>query len=130
MREEFNVEIIECSTPVSELSPRERLKLKDVSNAVSFDTAVPDGETLKITPTGYAILKVHNDHAKGDKDYTQTIVIDANGTKYITGSQSFYNSFIDIWAELAQDDEPFDIEVFRKPSKNYAGKSFITCTVA
>lgn len=131
MREDFNVAIVESSTPIDELSAKDRIKLKDTSSAISLDSAVTDEESISISPIAYAVLNVHNDKAKGDKDYTQTIIIDANGDKYITGSNSFYNSFIDIWKELdfPNTGEAFDIKIYRKPSKNYAGKSFITCAL-
>lgn len=131
MREDFNVTIKETSIPEEELTAKERIKLKDTSSATPLDTAVTDETSLSISPIAYAILDVHNEKAKGDKDYTQLLVIDSNGNKYTTGSQSFINSFIDIWEEMEfpVTGEAFDIKVFRKPSKNYAGKSFITCTI-
>lgn len=131
MREDFSVKIIECSTPVEELSARDRIKLKDTSAAVSLDSAVTDDAPITIAPIGYAVLEVHNDKAKGDKDYTQTLISDADGNTYVTGSKSFYNSFIDIWNELdfTSTGEKFELKIYRKPSKNYAGKSFITCAL-
>lgn len=131
MREDFNVTIKETSIPEEKLTAKERIKLKDTSSATPLDNAVSDDTSLSISPVAYALLDVHNEKAKGDKDYTQLLVIDANGDKYTTGSQSFMNSFFDIWNEMdfSNTGEAFDIKVFRKPSKNYAGKSFITCTI-
>lgn len=131
MREEFNVTIKSTSIPDEKLSAKERIKLKDTSSAIALDSAVTDEQALTISPIAYAVLDVHNDKAKGDKDYTQLLVLDANGDKYTTGSQSFMNSFFDIWDEMDFETtgEAFDIKIFRKPSKNYAGKSFITCTI-
>lgn len=108
------------------LSARERIMLKDTSDCVSLDSATTDG-IVTLKPEFYAVLDVHNEYAKGDKDYTQYIVVDADGTKYITGSESFYSSFIDIAEEM--DNEPYEIKVYRKPSKNYSGKDFITCSI-
>ena len=108
------------------LSARERIMLKDTSDCVSLDSATTDG-IVTLKPEFYAVLDVHNEDAKGDKDYTQYIVVDADGTKYITGSESFYSSFIDIAEEM--DNEPYEIKVYRKPSKNYSGKDFITCSI-
>ena len=131
MREDFSVKIVECSTPVEELSAKDRIKLKDTSSAVALDGAVSDDASITITPIGYAVLEVHNDKAKGDKDYQQTLIMADDGERYITGSQSFYNSFRDIWDELdfPATGEKFEIKIYRKPSKNYAGKSFITCAL-
>ena len=108
------------------LSARERIMLKDTSDCVSLDSATTDG-IVTLKPEFYAVLDVHNEYAKDDKDYTQYIVVDADGTKYITGSESFYSSFIDIAEEM--ENEPYEIKVYRKPSKNYSGKDFITCSI-
>lgn len=108
------------------LSARERIMLKDTSDCVSLDSATTDSE-VTIKPEFYAVLDVHNEYSKDDEDYAQYIIVDADGTKYITGSDSFYSSFIDIADEMG--DEPFEIKVYRKPSKNYSGKDFITCSI-
>lgn len=131
MREDFSVKITECSIPEADMTAKDRIKLKDTSSAVSLDSAVSDEAPITITPVAYAVLEVHNDKAKGDKDYTQILIMDANGDKYITGSNSFYNSFRDIWDELdfTSTGEKFEIKIYRRPSKNYAGKSFITCAL-
>ena len=129
MRTEFNVTIKETSK--QELTPRERIMLKDTSDAQGLDTLVTDEESFMVTPIGYAVLEVHNDKAKGDKDYEQYLILDANGNKYTTGSSAFWNSFKDIWDEMNIEEtgETFELKVYRKPSKNYSGKSFITCSI-
>lgn len=131
MREDFNVQIESTSIPAEKLTAKERIKLKDTSSAIALDSVVTDTDSLTISPIAYAVLNVHNEKAKGDKDYTQLLILDINGEKYTTGSQSFTNSFFDIWNEIDFENtgEAFDIKIFRKPSKNYAGKSFITCTI-
>ena len=129
MREEFSVTIKETSK--KDLSARDRIMLKDTSDATGLDSAVTDEQSLIISPIAYAVLETHNDKAKGDKDYEQYLIIDSNGTKYTTGSSAFWNSFKDIWDEMDIENtcEVFELKVYRKPSKNYAGKSFITCSI-
>lgn len=131
MREDYSVKITRTSKSEDELTPREKIMLKDTSSAIGLDTAVTDDTALVIKPIGYAVLSVHNDKAKGDKDYEQYLILDASGDKYTTGSNSFWNSFIDIWddMDIEETGETFELKVYRKPSKNYAGKSFITCTI-
>lgn len=127
-RTDFNVTIAETS--MTELSAKDKIMLKDTSDAIALDKALADDESsLMITPIEYAILNVHNEKAKGDKDYTQLLILDANGEKYTTGSNSFMNSFMDIYNEMAESDEEYSIKVYRRASKNYAGKSFITCSI-
>lgn len=120
----FSVTIRETSR---EISAKERVKLKDTTNAVKLDTATQDGHVI-INPDMYAVLDIHNENGD-DKDYVNYVVIDVDGTKYVTGSQSFWNSFMDIYTEMQNETEDWVIEVYRMPSKNRPGKDFITCSI-
>ena len=113
-----------------ELTAKERIQLKDTGNAVRLDEATRDGSIL-IDPDFYAILDVHNEKAKDNKDYTQLLIMDKDGTKYVTGSQAFMDSFQSICAEMSEygEGEPFQISVYRIPSKNYSGKDFLSCSI-
>lgn len=110
-----------------ELSAKERIMLKDTTNAVALDEAC-EGSTVVIDPDFYAVLSVHNEKSK-DKDYEKYIIVDKAGTKFVTGSASFLRSFKDIMDEMEGSTEEFQVEVYKKPSKNYSGKSFITCSI-
>lgn len=115
-----------------ELSVKEKIAIKDFSNATPLDTALEtENDTLVITPNYYAILSVHNEKAKDNPDYKKYIIVDKSGNKYVTGSESFFTSFCDIMDEIADAgvDEEFSIECYKKPSKNYKGKHFITCSI-
>ena len=113
-----------------ELDARERIRTKDVSDAIKLDEATKDVPSIDIEVDYYAVLDVHNDKSD-NTDYKQYIVVDKEGNKYVTGSDSFYKSFIDIVEELADDGiDNFTIKVYRHDSKNYAGKQFITCSLA
>lgn len=129
MRTDFKVTIDECT---KELDVRERIKLKDFTDAVSFDSLITDGTPLTVEVAYIAQLSIHNEHSHGDHDYKKTMVVDTAGTKYHTGSSSFLNAISDIRDELLEAGEtgPFTIEVFKKPSNNYKDKSFITCVLA
>ena len=111
------------------LTAKERIKIKDTSNACKLDEATQDS-SLVIKPDYYAILSIHNEKAE-QSDYDVYVVVDKNGTKFVTGSESFYKAFSDIMEEMAdaETDEEFDIEIYRLESKNYKGKSFITCSI-
>lgn len=114
-----------------ELTVKEKLAVKDFTAAVSIDSALDNDGSLIIAPAMYAILDVHNERSKKEKDYRKFVVVDRAGTKYTTGSESFFSSFKEIF-DIMQDeapDEEYSIECFRKPSKNYAGKTFLTCTI-
>ena len=78
----------------------------------------------------HVILEIHNEKSKDRKDYQNVVVVDKDGTKYNTGSESFLTTLEDITGEmLSAGEEDFSIEVYRKDSKNYKGKQFITCSV-
>ena len=128
MRTDYNVKIRECTW---ELTAREAIKLKDLSNAQPLDALVTDDAPLVLSVVGYAILDVHNEHAKKDHDYSKILILDESGNKYTTGSNSFLTAISDIRSELLEAGEsgPFEIEIFRRPSRNYPDKYFITCSL-
>ena len=122
--EGYSVKIREVSRPIS---AKERVMLKDTTNAISLDEAT-QGAKFIFEPDYYAILDVHNDKSE-DKDYTKYVIVDKAGTKLVTGSESFFTSFTSIMYEMMDCDEEFSIEAYRMPSKNYKGKEFITCSI-
>lgn len=121
----YTVEIKETNL---ELTARARIMLKDTTNAIGLDEYIVDEQGVEITPIGYAILGIHNDKSE-NKEYEVYVIVDKNNQKYVTGSQSFFSSFMNIFEEMSQEDEEFTIKAYKKPSKNYSGKEFITCSL-
>lgn len=112
-----------------ELSAKEKIMLKDMSDAVKLDDAVKE-QAIVIKPDFYAIINVHNE--KSDtKDYTKIVIVDGDsGIKYTTGSMPFITTFEDIMQEMEDAGETdFSLKVYAKESKNYKGKYFITCSI-
>ena len=97
-----------------------------------MDTALDDVDQITIYPSAYVVLSVHNEKSKQDKDYEKVVIIDNVGNKFVTGSQSFFTAFKDIFDTMAKEapGEEYAIDVFKKASKNYSGKSFISCALA
>ena len=120
----YSIEIKETSR---ELSAKERIALKDTSDATKLDVAC-DEEPVIITPVDYAVLSIHNEKSD-NKDYENYILQDINGEKFVTGSASFWNSFMDIYDEMAGESEDWSIKAYKLDSKNYNGKKFITCSI-
>lgn len=125
MRNNYSVKVAESS---KELTAREKLMFSDTSNASKLDVVVEAGKTLVITPVDYAVLAVHNESSE-NKDYNVYVIVDKSGEKYVTGSDSFWDSFSDIWDVMLDESEEYQIEVYKKESKNYKGKYFLTCSV-
>lgn len=123
MERGYSVSINQAS---KELSKQEKIKFKDTSDCVRLDEATKNGEVI-ITPDFYAVLDVHNERAQSDKDYRQYVIVDVDGTKYLTGSKNLFDTFIDIYDEM--DGEAFQIKIYRLPSRNFKGKDFLTCSI-
>lgn len=120
----YSVEIAETN---KELTAKERIRLKDTSDAIKLDEATKEGE-IAITPVAYAVLQIHNEKSE-NKDYNVYLIEDTNGTKYVTGSESFFTSFMDIFTEMEGETEEWQVKAYRLPSKNYKGKEFLTCSI-
>ena len=111
-----------------ELTKKESIMLKDLGNAVAIDSTLEnENDEFIISPVAYAVLNIHNDKSKGDKNYIKYVILDDSGNKYVTGSNSFFERFKAIFDEM--DGEEFQISVYRKPSRNYGGKYFISCSL-
>lgn len=128
--EGYSVTIRETS---KQLSAKERIKVKDTTQAISLDDVTQQGDFI-LYPDAYVILDVHNEKAKegNSKDYVKYIVIDKAGIAYTTGSESFFTSLKSIMEEMEAEapDEEYSVTVYRRESKNYKGKTFITCGIS
>ena len=127
MKNGYSVRVAESSKA---LTAREKIMYSDTSNATKLDDLVTLDSPMVITPAEYAVLSVHNERSE-NVDYEVFVIIDTNNNKYVTGSQSFWNSFSDIWATMHEEEinEEYDIEIYKKESKNYKGKYFLTCSI-
>lgn len=120
-----------------DLNPIEKIKMKDLASTLSLDDELKnaEGNKLLISPDLLLEIEIHNPKAKGgSEDYTVFVVVDGEtGVRYRTSSESFKVAISDIWRELTEAGvAPTEIKLlaFRKPSKNFAGKDFLTCTIA
>ena len=120
----YSVSVAQSS---KELSAKERIQIKDTTDALKLDE-VTMAEAVILHPAMYAELDIHNEMSE-NKDYKNYIIVDTDGQKYVTGSASFWSSFMDIAKEMENETEEWAIKVYRMPSKNYKGKEFITCSI-
>lgn len=114
-----------------ELDAKAKVKMKDLSNAIAIDQEVPEiGDKLVITPKGWVELAIHNEKSE-NTDYNVFVIVATDDKKYYTSSESLRTSYMEIADELEADGytDNFDIEIYRKESKNYKGKGFLTCSL-
>jgi len=115
-----------------ELSAKERVMYKDLSNATSLvdyvkECRANDGKAT-VDYAEYAIVDVHNESAD-NKDYTVYLFIDKAGNKYYTSSEPAWNSFTEILKEMKDETEEWGLEFNLTPSKKYNGKEILTCSL-
>lgn len=125
MRNDYSAKIKESSR---ELTAKEKVMFKDTSSCVKLNDVCLPGEDVTINVDLWVVLEIHNEKTQ-DKDYLNYILVDRDGTKYVTGSQGFWNTFCDIWDDMEDCTEEWSLNVFRRPSKNYSGKDFLTCCI-
>lgn len=121
---DYKVTIVNSTKP---LTGKQKVMVKDFTNAQSIDELTNDS-TLVLKVENVITCEVHNPVSE-DKDYMKYVIIDENGNKFVTGSESAITSLIDIINEMDGEDEDYSVEFYKKESKNYKGKSFITCSI-
>lgn len=111
-----------------EMSAREKLRYTDFTDVVQLDEATQAGDLI-IDVDKWAVVMVHNE--KSDTvDYVKYVIIDKEGQVYVTGSESFWRSFTAIYEVMSEEEETvYSIKVYRRESKNYKGKDFLTCRI-
>lgn len=120
----YAVSVVETS---KELTGKQKIQLKDTTDCVRLDQATLEGNVI-IDVDFWAELSIHNEKSD-DKDYTNYVVVDKSGVRYVTGSEAFWSAFRNIFDDMSECDEEWTLKVYRKPSKNRQGKDFITCSV-
>lgn len=123
----YKATIIEGATG---LSKKEQLMFTDLTDCVSLDEATKESPVMieDLGENCYALLEIHNEKSE-NVDYQVLIIIDKDGTRYRTGSQTFYSAFKLIYDMMNGSGETWGIKALRRPSKNYQGRDFLTCTV-
>ena len=126
----YSATILEASR---ELTAREKVMFKDTQNAISMNEFAEQakeqaGKAIIENVKDFVHIQIHNEKSE-DKDYDNYIVVAENGDKYVTGSQAFWNAFMDIYNEMKDETEPWGIQLNLIPSKNYKGKNVLTCSL-
>lgn len=125
--EGYSVKIVYTSI---NLSAKEKVRIKDFSNAAQLDDVIQGDAHFMLDYAYHADMEVHNERSKNEKkDYMKRVIVDKAGNQFITGSEAFMSAMDEVLEEMNESGEDFQLECYKVPSKNFAGKSFITCTV-
>lgn len=123
---------VELEYSSREISKREFVKFKEFADCKSIDEISSineeNNEKTLINVSDIFGFKIHNE-ASENKDYRSFIVVDKDGTKYITSSETFFIKVTDIYEDLKDDGDDIVISVIRKESSNYKGQDFLTCVL-
>lgn len=123
----YRVNII---TTEKELNAYEKIKIKDVSDCLSLEHCLSETDNIIVDFENVVCVEVHNPYSVENIDYMNYIIVDKSGVKYLTGSKSFYSSFKQFYDELKNEGiSDFKMKIYKKPTKNYQGKFFITCSL-
>ena len=127
-RTDYSASIVSSSR---ELSVKEKIQFKDLTDTVRLDTVVRIDQPLTIDVDTIVELAIHNENARDDKDYTTIVLVDKNGTRYSTSSESVRNAIEDIMEEASEGGlTEYSIKVLARPSKNREGQHYLTATIA
>lgn len=122
---DYEVKVAESS---KELTGKQKIQSKDTADCVRLDKATQENPNVLIDIDYWVRLEIHNENSE-DKDYDNYVLVDKDGTRYVTGSKTFWTTFMNIWSDMKSESEPWKLKVFRLPSRNRAGKDFITCSI-
>lgn len=90
---------------------------------IQIDEATQAGDII-IDVDKWLVVQVHNE--KSDTiDYKKYVIIDQEGQAYVTGSESFWRSFIEIYEVMSDEEETvYSIKAYRRESKTTKEKIF------
>lgn len=127
-RTDYSATIVSSSR---ELSVKEKIQFKDLTDTVRLDTVVSLDSSLVIDIDTIVELAIHNENARDDKDYTTIVLVAKDGTRYSTSSESVRNAIEDIMEEASDGGlDEYSIKVLARPSKNREGQHYLTATIA
>ena len=110
-----------------QLTAKQKLQISDTTGATQLIQVTAENDII-LKPAAWAVIDIHNEKSD-DVDYKNYVIIDTEGKAYVTGSTTFWESFVNIYDTMSGTDEDYEVRIFQKPSKNYNGKAFLTCSV-
>ncbi len=114
----------------NELSKLQKVAIV-TNSAKKLEELVPEpgnGDFLLEGITNYAIVAIHNEKARENKDYERLVIFTDDGASFYTGSPTFRDRFMQIM-ELMEGEDGWALSCEKGNSNNYKGKTFLTCKV-
>lgn len=114
-----------------ELSVKEKIAYKETDSFTKLDEVVTPETPLVISLDNYITVEVDNPKAEQTK-YNQYIVVAGDGEVYVTSSDTFDSSISDKLDEIADAEGEmgdWQLKIYKRESKNFKGKYFLTCSI-
>lgn len=123
MEREYQAKVTEVIG--KELTKKEMFSVSRFNRCDDVSSLIGEQEVIIKDVQTVAIVEVHNE--KSDNiDYKKMVVIGADGSRYLTGSETAIREMMDIMDYMEDDVEPFDVQFVTRPSNNYKDRDFIT----
>lgn len=120
---------VTIETSVKELSVLDRVKVKEAAGCHKIDDLVANnGGRYGILFANAVKLRVESDQTESP-EYNRYVFIDMDGELYTTSSDNVYNKFCEIYDEIKDYEGEWSLIFTAAPSKKYAGKNYLTCTI-
>lgn len=124
MNNNITVTILDVSRLLSRI---EEVRVKDSTAAESLSELVDQQGQVCFTPNYWARVIVTDE--RQEKHFEKLVIVTLDGRKLITGSASFLSTFLDLYKQLAGEQEPVVYIALKRASKKYPGKGFLVCTI-
>lgn len=123
MEREYQAKVTEVIG--KELTKKEMFSVSRFSRCVDVSSLLSEQEVIVKDVQTVAIVEVHNEKSD-NTDYKKMVVIGADGSRYLTGSETAIREMMDIMEYMADDEESFDVTFVTRPSNNFKDRDFIT----
>ena len=123
MEREYQAKVTEVIG--KELTKKEMFSVSRFNRCDDVSSLIGEQEVIIKDVQTVAIVEVHNEKSD-NTDYKKMVVIGADGSRYLTGSETAIREMMDIMDYMEDDVEPFDVQFVTRPSNNYKDRDFIT----
>lgn len=123
MEREYQAKVTEVIG--KELTKKEMFSVSRFNRCEDVSSLLNEQEVIVKEVQTVAIVEVHNEKSD-NTDYKKMVVIGADGSRYLTGSETAMREMLDIMDYMEEYDEAFDVQFVTRPSNNFKDRDFIT----